>query len=225
MTGEKSGRSRLFYLFILLVALVFLYPFLKDSRINTVILNSIFTFILIAIVYGIREKRWIIYIGMIFGVPWLAVVWINLRFNLLVLSVVSAVLMTFLFSYTLAILVRHIIEAKEISADLLFGAGCIYMLIGFAWSGVCITIELIRPASFLQITPEGYKPVSHSSELVYYSFTTLTTLGYGDITPQLPLTRSFAILEAITGVLFMGILIGTLVGIFVAHRTHLHRDD
>ena len=225
MAGTKSGGSRLFYLFILLIALVILFPILKGLSFQAVILNSVFTFILIAIVYGIREKRWIIYIGLVFGVPWLVVVWINLRLNLLVLRIISAILMTFLFSYTLVILVRHIIEAKKISADLLFGAGCIYMLIGFAWSGVCITIELIRPSSFLQITAEGYKPVGHSFDLVYYSFITLTTLGYGDITPQLPLTRSFAILEAITGVLFMGILIGTLVGIFVAHRARAHHRD
>jgi len=225
MARDKGRRSRLFYLLILLTALIIIYPILKDSPFQGVTLNSIFTFILIAIVYGIRGKRWIIFVGMIIGIPWLTVVWINLRLNVLSLRIVSAILMTFLFSYTLVILIRHIIEAKEISADLLYGAGCIYMLIGFAWSGICITMELIRPESYLQITAEGYKPVSYSSDLVYYSFTTLTTLGYGDITPQLPISRSFAILEAITGVLFMGILIGTIVGIYVAHRAHARRKD
>jgi len=99
MVRDKKGSSRLFYLLILLTALIIIYPILKDSPFQGVTLNSIFTFIL----------------------------------------------MTFLFSYTLVILVRHIIEAKEISADLLYGAGCIYMLIGFAWSGICITMEFIRP--------------------------------------------------------------------------------
>jgi hypothetical protein len=225
MARNEHKKSSLLYLFIMLVALVILFPVLKGSRTEAVILNSTFTFVLIAIMYGIRGKRGIIYIGIMIGVPWLAVVWVNLRLDSVVLRVVSALLMTLLFSYTLGILVRHIIEAKEISADLLFAAGCFYMLIGFAWSGICITIELIKPRSFLQITAGGYRPVEHSADLMYYSFITLTTLGYGDITPQSPLTRSFAILEAITGVLFMGILIGTIVGIFVAHRTRMRYRD
>ena len=225
MAREKRGMGRLFYLLMLLTALIILYPLLQGTLFRGLTLNSIFTFILFAIVYGLREERWVIIAGILIGVPWLAVVWINLRMEMLELRIVSAILMTLLFSYTLILLVRHIRETGEISADLLYGAGCIYMLIGFAWSGICMTIELLRPGSFLQVTAEGYKPISHASDLVYYSFTTLTTLGYGDITPQLPITRSLAILEAITGVLFMGILIGTLVGIFVAHRIYNRRKE
>ncbi len=225
MAREKRGRGRLFYLLILLIALIILHPILQGSLMRCVILNTIFTFILIAIVYGLREERWVIIVGILIGVPWLATAWINLRIEIVALRIVSAILMTLLFSYTLILLVRHIRETGEISADLLYGAGCIYMLIGFAWSGICMSIETLKPGSFMQVTAEGYKPISHASDLVYYSFTTLTTLGYGDITPQLPITRSLAILEAITGVLFMGILIGTLVGVFVAHRMYNRRKE
>jgi hypothetical protein len=225
MLREKHGKGRLFYLLIMLIALIVLYPILQGSLFRGVTLNTIFTFILIAIVYGLRAERWVIIVGILIGVPWLAVVWINLRLEIQALRIVSAILMTLLFSYTLVLLIRHIREADEISADLLYGAGCIYMLIGFAWSGISMTIELLRPGSFMQVTASGYKPISHASDLVYYSFTTLTTLGYGDITPQLPMTRSLAILEAITGVLFMGILIGTLVGVFVATRTQNRRKE
>ena len=97
------------------------------------------------------------------------------------------------------------------------------MLLGFAWSGIYVSIELLKPGSFMQAGAGGYEPVGKASDLIYYSFTTLTTLGYGDITPQIPVTQSLAILEAITGVLFMGILIGTLVGIYVAHSVGKRR--
>jgi hypothetical protein len=221
MARKNDRKYHLLYLFILLVALIIVFPVLKGSRTQAVMLNSTFSFILTAILYGIGEKRRIIYIGMIIGIPWLATVWINLRFDIDVLRIASALLMTVLFSYTLIILVQHIVEAKEISADLLSAAGCIYMLVGFAWSGIYITMELIKPGSFLQVTADGYRRVDHSHDLVYFSFITLTTLGYGDITPQTSLARSFAILEAIGGVLFMGILIGTLVGVFVAYRSRI----
>jgi hypothetical protein len=225
MARKKSGKSRLFYLLILLIALIILFPMLKGSQLRGIALNSVFSFTLIAILYGLRGKRLIIYIGMAIGVPWLTVVWINLGMDIPALRAVSAMLMTLLFSYTLVILIRHIVEANEISADLLGAAGCIYLLIGFAWSGICMTIEIIKPGSYVQIKVDGYHPIRHASDLVYYSFTTLTTLGYGDITPQSSITRSFAILEAITGVLFMSILIGALVGIYVAHRTRRRRAD
>ena len=225
MRRKRDGKYHLLYLLILLVALIIVFPVLKGSQTQAVILNSTFTFILTAILYGIREKRRIIYIGMIIGVPWLAIVWINLRLDSDALRIASALLMTVLFSYTIRILIKHIVEAKEISAELLSAAGCIYMLVGFAWSGIYITMELIKPESFLQVTADGYRQVEHSYDLVYFSFITLTTLGYGDLTPQTSLARSFAILEAIGGVLFMGILIGTLVGIFVAYRSRIRRGE
>ena len=63
MALEKSNKSRLFYLLILLVALIILYPILKGSPFQGIVLNSVFTFILFSILYGMRGKRWIIYIG------------------------------------------------------------------------------------------------------------------------------------------------------------------
>jgi hypothetical protein len=225
MARNENKKSSLLYLLILLVSLIILLPLLKESRTHSVIINSIFSITLIAILYGIRGKRRIIYIGLSLGVPWLVIVWVNLYLETVMLRVISTLLMSTLFSFIMVILVRHILEAEEISADLLYAAGCIYMLIGIAWSGVLIVTELLKPRSFIQITAEGYRPVGHAVDLVYYSFITLTTLGYGDIIPQSPLTRSFAILEAITGVLFMGILIGTLVGIFVAHRARMRYRD
>jgi len=71
-------------------------------------------------------------------------------------------------------------------------------------------IERFAPGSFSR----GGESVSYS-ELTYFSFVTLTTLGYGDISPVSEYARSFAIVEAISGVVFMGVFIGGMVGTLV----------
>ena len=91
------------------------------------------------------------------------------------------------------------------------------MLLGLTWSGVYALVELARPFSFQLSSDPGLR-ITRMSEFIYYSFTTLTTLGYGDISPRSPMARSLAILEAMTGVLFMALIIGMLVAIYSAER-------
>jgi hypothetical protein len=217
-------KGRLFYLLILLVSLIFLYPLVRRSEFFSYFLNIVFTFILIAILYGVRPKKRVLIIDLAIGVPWLILHWIVLFNENESLQSASFLLMTLLFGYVIGVLLKHISEAEEVTPDLLFGAGSIYLLLGFAWSGLFMFLETLRPGSFYMIGSEGHMPVQSNADLVYYSFTTLTTLGYGDIVPRVIGARSLAILEAITGVLFMSILIGTLVGIFVAHSQRRPRD-
>ena len=92
-----------------------------------------------------------------------------------------------------------------------------YLLLGLAWAGLYELIRGIWPDAF------RFSEVPHSrpelaAALAHYSFVTLTTMGYGDITPLHPAARSAAILEALTGQLFPAILIGRLVAMELSAR-------
>jgi voltage-gated potassium channel Kch len=95
------------------------------------------------------------------------------------------------------------------------GAIAAYLLLGLAWANAYDLIELARPGALR--FPEGGGPTP--IRLVYFSFVTLTTVGYGDITPIHPAARSLAIAEALVGQLFPAILIGRLVSMEIASRT------
>jgi hypothetical protein len=148
------------------------------------------------------------------GIPWIIFVWLSVVFeHVLAIQIIAGISMTLFFGYTTVSIFRHISETKEITSDTLFGAACIYLLLGLTWTGVYTLVEMVHPFSF-QFSSDPSIPIVRVSTLIYYSFTTLTTLGYGDINPISPLAQTLAILEAMTGVLYMAVIIGMLVGIF-----------
>jgi len=105
-------------------------------------------------------------------------------------------------------------------AHKIVGAVCIYLLVGVVWMLLYNLAETIVPGSF-----EGLGGTLHRervTELLYYSFVTLSTLGYGDISPVGPLARVLAWSEAVFGQLYLTILVAALVGMHISSR---HRDQ
>ena len=92
-----------------------------------------------------------------------------------------------------------------------------YLLLGVAWAGIYELIGGIWPGAF-RFSEAPRSRAELTASLAYYSFVTLTTMGYGDITPLHPAARSAAILEALTGQLFPAILIGRLVAMELSAR-------
>jgi hypothetical protein len=100
---------------------------------------------------------------------------------------------------------------RGITADRLRGAACAYLLMGLAWALAYRLIERFIPGSFAglaAIEADGME----TPQMVYYSFVTLTTLGYGDITPVRPLAETLSFLEAFVGQFYLTVLVAFLVG-------------
>jgi ion channel len=93
-----------------------------------------------------------------------------------------------------------------------------YMLIGLTWAGMYEIIHGVWPGAFRFSEPVPERRIDLATSLAYFSFVTLTTMGYGDITPLHPVARSAAILEALVGQLFPAILIARLVSMELAAR-------
>ena len=101
------------------------------------------------------------------------------------------------------------------------GAVCIYLLLALVWAFAYQIVEAYVPGSMNGLEHDLWQ--HNTDDLVYYSFVTITTLGYGDITPEQPITRFLAYMEAVTGVFYMAILVASLIGIRLAgadaHKT------
>ncbi len=112
-------------------------------------------------------------------------------------------------------LVAKITHDKVVNADTLYGAACIYLLIGITWALVYSILASAQPETlrFADPRPPADVVVGWPNYL-YFSFTTLATIGYGDITPATQLVRSVVILEAISGVFYVAVLIGRLVDLY-----------
>jgi hypothetical protein len=119
-----------------------------------------------------------------------------------------------------------ILGARALTNQLIFAALCMYLLMGLVWSFIYTLLVAIDPESIRLASvvhgEEGVRDVF--SEMYYFSFVTLTTLGYGDILPVSQLARSLATMEAILGQLYLAVVIASLVGIQISSRSHASKN-
>jgi hypothetical protein len=121
---------------------------------------------------------------------------------------------------TVYIVFRGVVHSPRISADTVMGAVCVYLLIGLMWTNFYALVHLAEPAAFR--FPEYAEPtadiIAPERAFAYYSFVTLTTLGYGDITPITFRARTLSWLEAVVGVTYMATVIAFLVSQIFGRR-------
>jgi Ion channel len=105
------------------------------------------------------------------------------------------------------------------AGDRIVGAICVYLLIGLAWASVYETLDGVLPGSF-RFPPDTAWAAPSPLRYRYFSFVTLATLGYGDITPITVLAGTLAALEAVSGQLYIGITVARLVALSLAEHAH-----
>jgi len=111
----------------------------------------------------------------------------------------------------------QVFRKGPITAHRIQGAVAVYLLLGLIWGFAYELLMILVPNAF-HPADMGDNPVVLTSHLIYFSFVTLTTVGYGDITPAHPIVRSLAMLEALVGQLYPAILIGRLVALELSAR-------
>ncbi len=118
---------------------------------------------------------------------------------------------------------KRVLGSKVVTGDTIRGAIIIYLFIGSLFSSIYILIEVVSPGSFLITNSAGHPSISSSSEISrlfgYFSFVTLTTLGYGDIIPIKDFSRTMAWIEAFIGQIYLAVIIARLVGIYIAQES------
>jgi hypothetical protein len=125
---------------------------------------------------------------------------------------VSALL---LFAYTTVFVLRSVLRSDRVTGDTLCGAIAVYLLMGLTWYFAHLLLQHLRPGSYRVVA--GGMRSADSKELLYFSYVTLATLGYGDVVPITDGARSLAVLEALGGTVYMAILVARLIGLHLAH--------
>jgi hypothetical protein len=122
-------------------------------------------------------------------------------------------------SFTVATILRTVYREGQVSADSVFGAFCGYVLVGVAFGHLYGLSDLVAPGSFQareEFVAQFQDPNRRHFLLTYFSLVTLTTVGYGDITPATDLARGLAAVEAIVGQFYIAVLVAELIGKRVA---------
>ena len=118
----------------------------------------------------------------------------------------------FLFlSLTTFLACKQVLFTGDVNGNKIIGAICIYLMMGLLWAFGFLLVEEIFPGSLAGLKHDDWH--DNMQAVVYYSFVTISTLGYGDITPTMPLARFLAYMAAVTGQFYIAILVASLIGI------------
>jgi hypothetical protein len=218
------GHARHLVLLISLLLLFLVTPFLEATRYGIVILTMTGSIVLLSGIYAMSERRRLFVITLIGAAATVAMNWLTVVLQSEWVAIASDGLTLLLLGLFSIGILDDVLRRGRISADKIRGAICVCLLIGFAWAVGYAIIELINPGSFsglAETDPHNY--VGRIMQLRYFSFATLTTLGFGDILPRSPSARTLATLEAVTGQIYLAVLIARLVGLHIVHAGS--RDD
>jgi hypothetical protein len=151
-------------------------------------------------------------------------------FNILAVNLASPVYLYASFAALFAFLLlaisftlKQIAMATDISPNRLIGAVCVYLLLGVIWAVAYTMLEMISPGSFGGFTPLQGR--GWDSEWLYFSFVTMTTLGYGDILPVSATARVLAYMQAVFGQFYVAILVAGLVSALISSRQSNQQSD
>jgi len=204
--------GRFLFLLISIVLMFALRPFLEDFIRISYLMDIFFFVIFLSAVYAISQKRSTFIIAFVMALLMEILIWVGHLTEISSFRTIGNFLAVLFIGYTATVILAYLFTEDEITGDVIMGAICVYFLIGLVWAFIFFTLELFQPGSFQMPKGQGID-LSHFS---YYSYVTLTTLGYGDITPISTQARSLALLEAIMGQLYLAILVARLVGIHIA---------
>jgi hypothetical protein len=127
-----------------------------------------------------------------------------------------------LISFFVVNILGYVLRDDRITADKIYAAICVYLLAGYGWAFAYALLEESDPGAFSG--PVAVEAGDHTGRIMglrYFSFVTLTTVGYGDIVPRSPAARTMATLEAVMGQLYLVALVGRLVGLHIVHSDRL----
>jgi hypothetical protein len=203
---------------------------LKYGGIGQIIVNILMSAIFAFGIYAVSDARKTVVIGLALGLPWFFLSWIDLLVTplasfSLILALCSSVSIIVFMAFTALAILLFVVRAPHVNDDVLYGAVAIYMLIGGTWAMIYAVLEELHFGSFVISSVHDIDGVVTWFDLLFYSFATLTTLGYGDIVPVTSQARSLAVVEAIIGVMYLAIIISRLVGMFIAKEEEYEENN
>lgn len=208
MLAENKYNQLLTVLILFFVG----FPFTYISQLISIILFIITTGGLLLINYRIRwsqQNLRIYVIAVACAIP----IELMIRFNSAplistVLFLIQNSLSLFILTSTVYAIAREVSTVQTVTADTVRGGICIYLLLGMIWVDLYQIIYYFNASAF-----NGVSPTNSGGDLLYFSFVTLTTVGYGDISPVGAAARACANLEGIVGVVFLATFIARLVAL------------
>ena len=212
---DRKGFITLTVLILLAFLLVPLV--IQDVHVHLFLQIFFSIFVLFTIMTVQKKKRWINYLGISLVLPYLFFVCMSVIYNSFYYLFVAYLFYVIFMILAISAIAYHVFTIKYINTNLIFGAIVIYLLVGVLWGRVYFVVDSISPNSFkginsVHVDTDGLESGYDTQfDLLYFSMTTLSTLGVGDIVPVTHMGRTLTVLEAMFGQLFVATVIAKMV--------------
>jgi len=215
---ETLGRvfgQRCFYLFAVLLTLIGVIPFIEPTPFGRTVVNIFNLLVIVATVAAVGRTTLSFIIALLLAAPTFGFYWIHLSTNDPQALASSWAFGAVLYAAAIIYLLRYVFQRDVMTADKLFGAAAGYLMIGVLFAYGYALLGHRYPGAFAVY---GTAMPLTFLECLYFSFTVLTSTGFGDITPLIRQARGVCVIEQVVGTLFLAVLIARLAGVYPPSR-------
>ncbi|MGD8268268.1 MAG: potassium channel family protein [Desulfobacterales bacterium] len=198
-------------MFAFLLVLV-VYPFIDHFQLLHIdfILNIFITLLLISCIHALSTSHHEAIVACLVILPAIFMDWIGIFFESRQVEIIVDIYKVMAFSYICFGLLRYVLRAGVVDREKIAAAVNVYLFFGLIWRDLYSLVSLLIPGAF-------NSELLTQTDFLYYSFVTLSTLGYGDVLPVVGPAKALAYIEAIIGQLYLTILVARLVGLHIAY--------
>src|SRR6266704_659832 len=204
-------------LLIALALLFFFFPFVEEVKGGDLIVSLLLSLVLLAAVLAVSDRKGVLLIALVLAIPAIAGRWINHFRPDVVRPAVFLTAALVLTAFVVVNLLRFVWRAPSVNIEVLCASISAYLMLGLMWTMAYWLVDQLTPGAFaFNAGPRSMNGFNG----FYFSFITLSTVGYGDITPVSRIARWLAAMEAMTGLLYVAILISRLVGLYSSPKSN-----
>ena len=210
-------RFRRFSTVQLLIALSLFFiwaPFVEEIEGGELIVSGLFSLVLLAGVVAVADRKRVMVIAIVLAIPAIAGRWINHFHPDLIPPVVFLVAGLILIAFVVGNLLRFVLRSPSVNTEVLCASISAYLMLGLIWTMAYWLVDQLTPGGAFSFNTKTGPQSMNEFNGFYFSFITLSTVGYGDITPVSRIARWLAAMEAMTGLLYMTVLIARLVSLY-----------
>jgi hypothetical protein len=196
---------------------VLAYPFLDDSAWGKAVIGVVQLGVVLAALFAVRRTPALTWVGVLLGGPAMVLAILEPVNDSDPVVLASALFHAPFYFYVSYAMIRYLFHDDRVTRDELFATGAAFTVVAWGFAYVYAAAQVVWPGSFVGAGGPGDRPWF---DLLFLSFTTLTSVGLSDVVPVLAHARSLVIVEQVAGVLYVALVVARMVGLTVAR----HRD-